>query len=814
MRNLLWLALAGCVEPSLNASVDAISHPTQVGAHPSVGRLTVHGPGGYFQGCHFALIAPFWAITAAHCFEDVEPWAATVVLAGVQIAPGDVYFHPDTYNGQTGWTSQVWSADAPYDLALVRLPASTGLTPAKLWSPDDPMTALAVNQLVTITGSNNGFEESDQDAIGTLKVLGLRNYTTGWMIEADNAPSGMQPGDSGGGVFITASAAPALYSNPCARAAAGSGEPALLGINKAGSSTFDIVPLYLPWVADWINSFTDNDRDDDLACDAVDNCADKPNSDQANANAIAEVAPAWDGLALGDVCDPTPSAVPSLLETTFVTATSSGPIPHGDAIVTTSWGRSIRDRLEIAPLLADGSSTTSSVRVRFCNCADATGAPLPLETCKQAPYYCKLDPAQLNNTEIGAGAPSASQTYWRRITLDSVVNPATSLTYPGATAVRTWAYQTDYQKWLAAGWVTAKPLDPKYGPGTDLGGWLWTHDSTTKGKNAHGGDANPADVFAQVAPDPRSSWSNATRIPRYKPAPWFSYCGMCGEIWRMPGEDTVNPPPFLTFDAAGVLGWDRHGGFDATAYFDDVLHKLLVKPTSLLVGASEPLALAAGPAVPRQIVIASDGTKILGGVVRGRKTFELTALAGTGPSARRGFAVAWSRTANALFVVGGTSPTGAPLADAWTWRPGGTFKRAKLDKYTPTNVEAAVYAPHDRRMWLIDRSTAGRRIVRLEPLTGVVDSVGTLPAGADLESVYLVTTGKSVLLVGGIGENHRIVRLAVTPFSTRGTVIAAARSDGAGAPTGQPNVANGKLALAVARRGVTAWFESLLVAIP
>ncbi|MDQ3341568.1 MAG: trypsin-like serine protease [Myxococcota bacterium] len=817
MRYALWLALVGC-STSTSSTVQPLTNPTQIGAHPSVGRLTVTGP-GHLEGCHFVLVAPRWALTSAHCFLGIQPFSATLEVAGIAVATSEVHFHPNTFNGETEWTTQVWSPEPAYDLALVHLPSSTGLTSAKLWRPAYPMTALAANQLITVTGSNGEFLETEEDAIGTVAFLHLADYTNGWVIEADNAPSGLLGGDSGGGAFVTATAVPTPFESPCARAPAANGQEALIGINKTGGSLADIVPVYFPSVSSWINSFTDADLDNDHACDSVDNC-EISNPDQANCNVTAEKAPAWGGEELGDACDPTPCAVPSLDETDFIAATSGFPKPGDGELITTHYGRSIRDKLELTPILADGSSTSSSARVRFCICADATGAPLPLATCKQAPYYCTLDPDQLNNTETGGGAPpSATQTYWHRITLNTGYNASVALAYPGATVSRTWNYQWDYQNWLAAGWASALPIDPKYGVGTDLGGWMWTHDPTSNGFAAHGGDANPADVFAPVAPDPRSTKTTKKKIPRYKPAPWWTYCAPCGDEWRMPGEEVINPPLFLTFDAASLAayGWDQHGGFDASAYIAEPLRRLLVMPSSLVVGASEPLAVTSSHAVPRQLVIAADGTRVLGGVARGSRAFELAALSGSGPTARRGFAAAWSRTANALFIVGGTDASGTPLADAWTWRPGAGFKRAALDRtYTPTNAEATLYSPNDGRLWIVDRTRIGRRLIRLDPFTGIVETAGQLPLGADLESVYLVTTGTGdVLLVGGIGARHRVVRLAVERFSPGASVVAAAHREGTGAPLGQPTVANGKLGLAVGiQLGETAWIESHVVAIP
>src|SRR5262249_54484973 len=151
-------------------------------------------------------------------------------------------------------------------------------------------------------------------------------------------------------------------------------------------------------------------------------------------------------------------------------------------------------------------------------------------------------------TEIGSGVPQPGQTYWHAITTNTGFGSTVALSYPGAVVNRTWDYTTDYQTWFANGWVPALVPDPKYGPGTDLGGWLWAHDPTQVGFGAHGGAHNPSDAWAPVAPDPRSSETHARQLPKYKPNPWWTYCAQCGDIFEFPGEQVVDPAPFVTYD--------------------------------------------------------------------------------------------------------------------------------------------------------------------------------------------------------------------------------------------------------------------------
>ena len=576
--------------------------------------------------------------------------------------------------------------------------------------------------------------------------------------------------------------------------------------------------MYVPAIADWINSFTHDDDDHDQTCNATDNCS-IPNPDQANCNKTAEDEPTWGGAQLGDACDPTPCPMPSVTQTDFVTATSGIPKAGDGVLIFTNHGRSIRDQLDVVPILDDGSAAISSARPRFCLCRDATGAPLPdLEACLGPPFHCTLDPKQTSYTEAGGGAPLPNQTYWHKITLDTGFGATVPLSYPGAEVSRTWDYATDYQAWLAAGWVSALAVDPKFAPGTDLGGWMWMHDGTSKGFAAHGGVANPADAFAPVAPDPRATSKHHKRIPRYKPNPWWSYCAPCGDEWRFSGEQVSNPAPFVTLDPESLHAhvWTADGGADATAALSLALRRALAGP-SLFVGASEPAPVTRSHALARQLQLSSDGSTVLGAVTRGRSGFDLQPIGARGPTPRTGFAAAWSRTAGALFVVGGTSATGAPLGQAWTWRPDAGFTVAALDPaLAPMNAEASVFSPHDARMWIVDRTRTGRRLIRLDPASGIVESTGQLPLGADLETAYLTTDAAGrVLLVGAIGARHRIVRLAAPRFTAGGRVTAAAHVEGTGAPLGAPVVAGDQVHLAI---GVTtdeaAIIESHAVAIP
>src|SRR6185369_8917155 len=104
--------------------------------------------------------------------------------------------------------------------------------------------------------------------------------------------------------------------------------------------------------------------------------------------------------------------------------------------------------------------------------------------------------------------------------------------------------------------------------------------------------------------------------------------------------------------------------------------------------------------LPRQIQLSADGSTVLGGVVTTRAGFTLNPIKASGPSARHGFAVAWSRSAGALFIVGGIDDrSGAILNQAWAWRPGVGFALVRFDAAdAPTDAESAVYSTHDHKM--------------------------------------------------------------------------------------------------------------------
>ncbi|MBX3159112.1 MAG: trypsin-like serine protease [Deltaproteobacteria bacterium] len=785
----------------------------------SVGRLHMTGPRESGKtapgGCHVVRIARRWAVTAAHCFEDFFPQTAKLDVLGLSIAASDVHFHPSTYGGDTTWSAPRKLPSTAYDIALVHLPAEPGFAIAKLWHPHDPLNALSAGQIITVTGSNKGFNSGAGEASGTTTFKTLLDFGKGWIVEADHAPSNLEPGDSGGGAFITAPGPSAPYVDPCAVPPSGAGELALIGINKSDAETSYFVPVFVPSIANWIVSLTHDDVDADRVCDAVDNCPSVPNPEQENCNDEAERA--WGGKRLGDACDPTPCPAPALVETSYVPATSSFPSTHGDALVTTKFGRSIRDELDVTPILGDGSHASSAATARFCICRDASGAPLPdLEACASAPFFCTLDPKHLTAVELGGGAsPLLGQTYWHLIAIGGAV----PLAYPGAAVARTWDYRADFASWVQAGWIEEPAPDPTYGDGTDLGGWIWMHDPTSQGAAAHGGLANPADAFAPIAPDPREARSRGRRLPQLAPRPWWTYCAPCGDVVRFPGEQLIDPVPFVTIDpnTLDALVWSARGASPSNGLLSEQLRRELASGAKL-VGSGEPAAITRSPELPLAIELSPDATTVSAAVVRGHARFERMPIDARGPQARTGFAAAWSRAAGALFVIGGRDLTsGEPLGDAWTWRPEAGFSAVRFDpRSAPTRAETATFSPRDARVWIVDRTETGRRLLRIDPLAGTVDSNDALPLAGDLVAAWLITlVDGDVALVAASRGRFRVARLGVAAFTDGARIEVGAIVEREGEVLGAPAVARGAVHVPVAGRiGEDATIHAVAVTVP
>lgn len=139
-----------------------------------------------------------------------------------------------------------------------------------------------------------------------------------------------------------------------------------------------------------------------------------------------------------------------------------------------------------------------------------------------------------------------------------------------------------------------------------------------------------------------------------------------------------------------------------------------------------------------------------------------------GPAARIDFGLTLSATRGALWVVGGVDvQTGLPLDDAWSFDlTTGQWERL------PTavgleRVRAATYVAAEDRLYVLDENSNGYfRLVRIDPVFGVADTVLTRPRATQNTQFALAAGmyGDLVLACSTpAGAQHVVHRLATNP---------------------------------------------------
>ncbi|MBX3159111.1 MAG: trypsin-like serine protease [Deltaproteobacteria bacterium] len=803
--SLLALMLFGCAD-SMSSTNEPILNPDSNTVPPSVVPITIKGVNLAQEGivsCSGVVVDPHWVLTSAHCWAHVA-FPPTSIRAGnhlVEVA--DVHFHPDAWpdHAETWQSARPANVLAAHDLALVRV-AQPFQDVARLYHPPQPDDVSLSGHTIKLAGFGTGAKTGHGVATSNAVSPG------GPMIRVTVSPSATQCGDSGGPGFVTIGGglpASVPFLKGCGPIPGGNGQEAVVGINQSLDSVGEgdpcavgseaptsvmsnLTPVYLPANLDWIVGFL-GDLDRDGVCDATDNCKWVPNN-QDNCNFVAETTPTWEsnGQQLGDACDPTPCPMPSLRMTDFVPQSSSFS-GNGDVIIAYIHGKAIADEIEIEPILGV-DATNASTKAMFCLCRNSDGTAVDdPEACTGAPFFCTRDPRHLTHVETGGGgAPGPKQTYWHRITTYAGAEPPTlgawtELAYPGPKqAMATWDYPADHAAWEKKGWVPPLDEDHAFGATLDLVGSLWAHAESKLGWAEHGypspGNCIPVDWGTDVEPPvcsvsdafvdgvgPERRWTQVRvhRLPTFKPAPWWTYCAKCGDLAKLPGEDLINPP-FLTIDDAtrSVIVWSTHGGTVANGALSRALFDTLVDGERHWIGASEPAAIALRDDSPRALLLSRDGTALLGELARTGRGFDLRAREVRAEMKQRtGFAAAYSRTADALFVAGGTAlaAPGGVLADVWTYRDG-VWTSVDLDRrHAPVHALAAVFSHRDLRMWIVDQRDGARRLLRLDPATGTIDTDIALDVLDRLEEPYLATFEDGQVVLAGTTDGHVYVGL-------------------------------------------------------
>lgn len=211
--------------------------------------------------CHATLIAPQWAVTAAHCFSGVSPAGRGRLREFDRgFATGDVQFHPLAHLSGATRLDAVWQNDefsAAHDLALIPLEPLERASARALWSDAPSCEGLDLSALRTNLGRMTG--DGRAETVGGV-VLGARTASSllgpgqqGYLLAVRSA--GALPGDSGSGVTVQASdlaqaEAECLLGDSAA-------PDVLIGVLQDANPTdprapLGVTPLYLPEHASWL----------------------------------------------------------------------------------------------------------------------------------------------------------------------------------------------------------------------------------------------------------------------------------------------------------------------------------------------------------------------------------------------------------------------------------------------------------------------------------------------------------------------------------------------------------------------------------
>jgi hypothetical protein len=270
----------------------------------------------------------------------------------------------------------------------------------------------------------------------------------------------------------------------------------------------------------------------------------------------------------------------------------------------------------------------------------------------------------------------------------------------------------------------------------------------------------------------------------------------------MRGDLVTNPARMLSVDAAlNAVEWTSNGAVSVNNNLSYALRKSMIDPSMLWVPSSEPASLPFANGAPRAMLLSADGSSLLGGLSVGPSGFDLASNGVAGrPTGRSGFAAAYSRTQNAIYVAGGVSGWGFTMTDVETFQGGRWTGVALSDpKQAPRNVQAAVYSIRDQQLWLVDDLGSGNLVLRrIDPQTGAIISYSGLAVLSGLSQVHLTTLNDGrVLIAGTSATGYRIAVVEATWyfafFSVVSTIATKGQLDSAGELLTPPVVAGNSI---------------------